>query len=66
VNIKGTNSMEQCTVMLGNSLAGGKMPPFIIFKDVNTRMVHVCKELEKGEGYPHDMEYKRKHGWTKK
>jgi DDE superfamily endonuclease len=41
--------------MLGGNLAGGKLPPFIIFKGVHTRMGHVCKELEKGHEYPDDV-----------
>jgi DDE superfamily endonuclease len=43
--------------MLGGNLAGVKLPPFIIFKGVNTRMGHVCKELDKGEGNPDDVGY---------
>jgi DDE superfamily endonuclease len=57
VSIKGTDSSQRCTVMLGGNLAGGKLLPFIIFKGANTRTGHILKEIEKGEGYPEDIRY---------
>jgi hypothetical protein len=40
VNIKVADTVQQCTVMLGGNLAGGKLPPFIMFKGGIIRTIY--------------------------
>ena len=39
------NSAKRCTAMLGCSLAGDKLPPFIIYQGQNTVGGHIVKEV---------------------
>jgi transposase-like protein len=57
VAIKGSDSSSRCTVMLGASMAGEKLPPFLIFKGKNNRSGHIKRELNKKSGLPDQMEY---------
>ncbi len=57
VSIKGADSSSRCTVMLGASMTGKKLPPFLIFRGKNERTGHIKRELAKRDGYPDDMEY---------
>ena len=43
--------------MLGDNLAGGKTPPFIILKGINKVTGHIRREIDAKEGYPVDLEY---------
>jgi hypothetical protein len=57
VAIKGADSSSRCTVMLGASISGEKLPPFLIFKGKNNRSGHIKRELDKKNGLPEEMEY---------
>jgi transposase-like protein len=57
VSIKGADSSSRCTVMLGASMAGKKLPPFLIFRGKNERTGHIKQEIARKEGYPEEMEY---------
>ncbi len=57
VSIKGADSSSRCTIMLGASLTGKKLPPFVIFKGKNDRTGHIKRELARRDGYPDGIEF---------
>jgi hypothetical protein len=58
VGIKGSNTAQRCTVMLGANMTGDrKLTPFVIFKGVNSRGGTVRREVEGKVGYPRMLEY---------
>jgi hypothetical protein len=57
-----TGSSNRCTVMLGVTMDGEKLPPFVIFKGANTSHSKIMKEFDSVEsrskfGYPKGMFY---------
>jgi hypothetical protein len=57
-----TGSSNRCTVMLGVTMDGEKLPPFVIFKGANTSRSKIMKEFDSVEsrskfGYPEGMFY---------
>jgi hypothetical protein len=57
-----TGGSNRCTVMLGVTMDGEKLPPFVIFKGANTPRSKIMKEFDSVEsrskfGYPEDMFY---------
>jgi hypothetical protein len=56
ISVKDVDSSNRCTVMLGASAYGEKLPPFIVYKGSNGRGGKVKKELEAREGYPGGVE----------
>jgi hypothetical protein len=57
-----TGSSNRCTVMLGVTMDGEKLPPFVIFKGANTPRSKIMKEFDSAEsrskfGYPEGMFY---------
>ena len=52
VSVKSVNSSSRCTAMLGGSMSGKKLPPFIIFKGANNVSGHICCEVQERVDYP--------------
>jgi transposase-like protein len=57
-----TGSYNRCTIMLGVTMDGEKLPPFVIFKGANTPRSKIMKEFDSVEsrstfGYPEGMFY---------
>jgi DDE superfamily endonuclease len=57
VSIKGADSSSRCTIMLGASMLGGKLTPFVIFKGKNSRTGHIRREIDRRDGYLDGMEF---------
>ncbi len=57
VSIRGADSSSRCTIMLGVSMTGKKLPPFVIFKGKNVRTGHIKREITRRDGYPEGMEF---------
>ena len=57
VSVKSVNSSSRCTAMLGGSMSGKKLPPFIIFKGTNKASGHIRREVREGVDYPEGIEY---------
>lgn len=55
VAILGSASANRCSVMLGVSWLGDKLPPFVVFKGSTGPYGRVMKEIAKGEGYPEGL-----------
>jgi DDE superfamily endonuclease len=43
--------------MLGVSMTGKKLPPFLIFKGKNERLSHIKRDVAPKEGYSEELEY---------
>jgi DDE superfamily endonuclease len=54
VSIKGCNSNKRCSVMLGASLSGGRLPPYIVFDGKAEGRIH--RELISRKGYPDNIQ----------
>jgi hypothetical protein len=52
--VKGANSNRRCSVMLGASLAAGKLPPYIVFEGKADG--RISRELIAKNGYPPGVE----------
>jgi transposase-like protein len=57
VSIKGADSSSRCTIMLGASMSGKKLSPFVIFKGKNCRSGYIKREIDGRDGYPDGMEF---------
>jgi hypothetical protein len=66
-----TGSSNRCTVMLGVTMDGEKLPSFVIFKGANTPCSKIMKKFDSVEsrskfGYPEGMFYTvQAKGWTR-
>ena len=66
VTIAKPNLSQRCTVMVGGSLEGEQLPPFLIFKGKdNGQIQEYCKRPEKQGGTDFTAELRRRHGWMK-
>ena len=53
VTVRGVNSSDRCTVLLGVTLSGEKLPPFIVFKgSPNGRIIREVTSQAQQNGYP--------------
>jgi hypothetical protein len=58
VALLGAESTARCTIMLGVNKTGSiKLPPYIIFKGVNSPTGRIIKEIERKTNLPLDCEY---------
>ena len=49
VAVKSVNSSSRCTTMLGGSMSGKKLAPFIIFKGTNKPSGYIRREVRERE-----------------
>jgi Ni/Co efflux regulator RcnB len=64
IGIKVAKSSQRCTVMLGCSMTGEKVPPFVIFAGADTKNGVIRKQIANKTGLPQSMEYQvQKKAW---
>lgn len=66
INLREIKSSYRCTAMLGSSMTGNRVVPFLIYTGANTRNGKIKKILENAEenGYPSGLEYTvQANGW---